>query len=125
MFKFNYIFFIVAIVIFLVELIIAIYLKDGFRRHTFGDFLVVILMYCFVRSFVKISPIKIAIFTLGFSFVVEFLQLLGLLEYLGLEHNQIAVIVLGSSFHISDLVAYTLGTLTILFIDLKFASWKP
>ncbi len=120
--KFNPYYFIAFLVLFATEICIAIFLKGGFIRHTFGDFLVTILVYCFLRSFIETKPIFMALFVLAFSFAVEFLQLFNLLDVLNLRENKLAVIVLGSTFHISDLIAYTLGVITIFLIDIKLKS---
>ena len=117
--KLNPYYFIAFLVLFATEICIAIFLKGGFIRHTFGDFLVAILVYCFLRSFIETKPIFMALFVLAFSFAVEFLQLFNLLDVLNLRENKLAVIVLGSTFHISDLIAYTLGVITIFLIDKK------
>ena len=116
-FKFNYTYFIAFLILFVIEALIAIYLKDGFIRHTFGDFLVVILLYCFFKSFIKDKSYHIALAVFIISYTVEFLQLFNFLEFLHLQHNAIAKIVLGSTFHISDLVAYTMGIITILIFE--------
>jgi len=110
---------IATILLLTAEILIATFLKSGFIRHTFGDFLVVILLYCFIRSFIQGQPVRIAVFVLLFSYLVEFLQLFNLLDYLNLRDNELAVIILGSTFHTTDLIAYTLGVLTILVIDIK------
>ncbi|MEM6514755.1 MAG: DUF2809 domain-containing protein [Bacteroidota bacterium] len=104
------------------EISIAIFLKTGFIRHTFGDVLVVILVFCFLRSFFpksKISTITLSISVLLFAFAVEFAQLLNLLDSIGLRDNQLAIIALGSTFHYSDLIAYCIGIAIIYLIDLK------
>uniref|UniRef100_UPI00404ADB2E ribosomal maturation YjgA family protein n=1 Tax=Gelidibacter sp. TaxID=2018083 RepID=UPI00404ADB2E len=119
---FNKTYFFTFLILLATEILIAVYLKSGFIRHTFGDFLVVILMYCFVKSFILIKPIYLAVGVLVFSFFIEFLQLFNVLKLIGLEQNSLANIILGSTFHLSDLLAYTLGTITILIIDLKFST---
>ncbi len=96
---------------------IAYYLKSGFIRHTVGDFLVVILIYCFFRSFLKAYAIILGIVTLGIAYSVEFLQLTPFLEALGLQQNKWANLIFGNSFSIQDLVAYTLGIVIVLLID--------
>lgn len=98
---------------------IALFLKEGFIRHTFGDYLVVILLYCFLKSFWNASAIKAAITVLVISFLVEFLQLFHLLQLLHLENNKLAKLVLGSTFQIDDLMAYILGIATVLLMELK------
>jgi hypothetical protein len=116
-FKSTY--FVLFIIILLIEVCIAYFLKTGFIRHTFGDFLVVILLYCLLKSFINIKPITMAIIVLFISFTIEFLQLTPFLEWLNLHDNTLAKTVLGSTFHITDLVAYTLGIITIIIAESK------
>ena len=113
---FNKTYFTITLLLFITEVLIAIYLKNGFIRHTFGDFLIVIFIYYFVKSFLEINVVKLAVTVLLFSFFVEFLQLFNILKLLNLENNQIAKIILGNTFNLSDLMAYTLGIVTVLSI---------
>lgn len=115
----NKTYFAITIVLLITEVLIAKYLKTGFIRHTFGDFLVVILLYCFFKSFLKINSFKLAISILIFSFVVEFLQLINLLNLLNLQNNKFVSIVLGNTFNVPDLIAYTLGIITTLIIEFQ------
>jgi hypothetical protein len=124
-FKFNKSYLVLTLIILLVEICIAAYLSTGFIRHTFGDFLVVILVYCSIRTFIESNPVYIAISVLVFAFAVEFSQLFNLLDLFNLRQNKIATLILGSTFHFSDLIAYTIGTIVILIIDLKTTLWKP
>ena len=124
-FKTNTVYLSISGIFLFTEICIAVFLTDGFIRHTFGDFLAVILLYCIIRSFIEANPIYIAISVLIFAFIIEFAQLFNLLDHLDLRQNKIVTIILGSTFHISDLIAYTLGTMAILFIDLKTTLWKP
>ena len=41
-----------SIIVFIIELIIALYVHDRIIRPYIGDMLVVVLVYCFVRVFV-------------------------------------------------------------------------
>ena len=124
--KFNKSFFASSLMLLSIEICIAAFLTEGFVRHTFGDFLVVILMYCAVRSIVKVKPTTIAFGVLAVAFLIEFLQLFNLLDYLNLRDHQFAIIILGSTFEITDLIAYTLGVITIFLIDTKISmTWKP
>ncbi len=114
-FRFDSKSFIIFILLFLVEILIA--KTRGFIRHTFGDFLVVILLYYLVKSFVNLSPKKIAIGVLCFSFTVEILQYFELVTMLGLQDNKLMRIVIGSTFSFGDLIAYTLGVITVYCIE--------
>ena len=109
--------FIIAIIIFLVEVIIALYIKDKIIRPFVGDILVVIFMYYFIKAFINIKAINIAIFTLMFSFVVEILQYLNFVEMIGLGHNKAARIIIGTSFSWIDLLCYFIGFILLFFID--------
>jgi len=104
----------------IIETSIAIFISEGFIRSTFGDFLVVILVYCFVKSFLNKKSLPVAIGVLLFTFLIEFLQLFDILNLLRIENNKIVKTILGSSFHISDLIAYTLGTISILMVEYMF-----
>lgn len=116
--KFNRRYFIAFILLLLTEIGIA--KTSGFIRHTFGDFLAVIGVYCLVKSFIELTPMKVGIGVLIFSFFVEILQLSPFLEITGLSENRIASIIFGATFSYGDLVAYTLGVITIVFIDKKY-----
>ena len=126
-FKFNRIYFIYFLVLLAIEILIAIFLKSGFIRHTFGDYLVVILMFFFFKSFVKANDIAIGVVTLLIAYAIEFLQLTDMLSYFGLEHSKWANLVFGNYFSIQDLFAYTLGILTVTSLDIKkrFLLKKP
>ncbi|TBN05607.1 DUF2809 domain-containing protein [Hyunsoonleella flava] len=117
--KFHKTYALITLLLFLTEALIAIYLKTGFIRHTVGDFLVAILMYSFFKIFIEDNHFKIAISVLAFAFVIEFLQLTNYLKLFNLQDNYLAKLILGSSFHISDLVAYTLGIITVVGLEYK------
>lgn len=109
----------ITIILLIVEALIAVYIKSGFIRHTFGDFLAVILIYSFAKSFLNINSFKLAILVLAIAFIIEFLQLANILETLNLENNNLIKTILGNTFQISDLVAYILGITTIIIIEYK------
>ena len=121
---FNKPYFILFVLLFATEVVIAMYLKDGFIRHTFGDYLVVILMYCFIKSFIKHYWKVIAIGVLIFAYIIECLQAFNLLKLLNLQGNKLANIILGSTFSITDLVAYTFGFITIIFVEFQLRKIK-
>lgn len=108
-FRFNRRYFVFTIALFLIEVLIALYLHDQFVRPYVGDLLVVILIYCFVRSFVQAPVIPVALGVLVFSYIIETLQYFNLVKLLGLEHSRLANIVIGNHFTWVDIIAYTLG----------------
>lgn len=114
---FNKNYFIAFLLLFALEVLIVTTLKDGFIRHTVGDFLVVILMYCFIKSFLKTKALAVAIVTLAIAYTIEFLQLTEFLHYVGLKQNKWANLIFGNTFSVQDLVAYTLGIIAVFFAD--------
>lgn len=117
---------VLAALLFLVEIVIAVFFHDRIIRPYGGDFLVVILLYCLVRGIFNIPIISAALSVLAFSFYIEILQYFNLVNRLGLQDYTIARIVIGSSFEWFDLVAYTLGIILVLCIELnatKRAGW--
>jgi hypothetical protein len=121
MFKFQKRYFIIAILLFLVEVLIAAYAHDKIIRPYVGDFLVVILLYCAVKSFWNASSLFIGISVLLFSYIIEILQYFHLVERLGLQHSRLATIIIGNQFEWIDLIAYTAGIAVVLFIEKKKA----
>lgn len=116
MIKFHLKYFITFLIFLLIEILIAKYAR-GFIRHTLGDYLCVMLLYAFIKSFVKITEVKAAILVLLIAFIVEFLQLSNLQNLYPLEYKKTLQLVLGTSFSFGDLIAYTLGVITILIFE--------
>lgn len=124
MLTFNKKYFALTLLLFATECLIALYIDDAFIRPYFGDVLVVILMYCFVKSFVKIPVLPCVVLVLLFSFAIEILQYLDLVEKLHLEKSRLARTVLGSSFSWADLLAYAFGAAAILLLENRFRKNK-
>lgn len=118
--KFNPIYFTLFLLLFGIEVAIAFFLESGFIRHTFGDYLVVIMLFYGVKSIFKVATIPLTLGVLVFAFSIEYLQLTPLLSTLNLEDSTLAKLILGSNFSYQDLIAYTLGIVTVLIIDYKF-----
>ena len=117
MLTFNFRYFLFALILFLVEVFIALYVHDGFVRPYVGDYLVVMLIYCAARTFIKISTVKLAIAVLLFSYLIEVLQFFNIVDRLGLSGNKLAKTVIGYGFEWIDLLAYTLGIVTVLILE--------
>lgn len=98
----------------IVEILVARFVKDKFIRPYLGDFLVVILIYCFVMAASKLPVFRGLLMVFLFSFAVEFFQLVDISEILQYHPSMIAM---GSSFSIWDLLAYSLGLLICLLAE--------
>ena len=68
---FNRKYFYLTVLLFLIEVCIAVFIDDQFIRPFVGDVLVVILLYCFVKSFLKISSNVAALSIFIFACAIE------------------------------------------------------
>jgi Protein of unknown function (DUF2809) len=117
MFTFKKTYFFSTIFLFIIELLIAVFVNDRFIRPFVGDFLVVILIYCFIQTFTNFKIIATAIGVLLFAYIVEIGQYFEMVKLLGLAHNQLAVIILGNHFSWGDMLVYTLGILLVIWVE--------
>lgn len=107
----------IALLLFITEVCIALFMHDRFIRPFVGDVLVVMLMYYAIRSLLNLTVVSLAIGVLLFAFMVETLQYFHVVNRLGLQDNRLARIVIGTSFEWTDLLAYTIGFVLILFLQ--------
>src|SRR6476469_3371026 len=117
MFRFHIRYFLLFSVLFVTEVLIALYVHDNFIRPYFGDYLVVFLIYFFVRTFISASKTKVIIGVLLFAYLIEVLQYLHIVDRLGLSNNILARTVIGYGFSWWDMLAYTLAAVTIYIAD--------
>lgn len=117
MFVFSLRYFLLALLFFIIEVLIALYVKDNFVRPYVGDYLVVMLIYCAVRTFIKANPVKVAVGVLLFAYLIETLQYFRIVDRLGLAGNTLAKTVIGYGFEWADMLAYTLGVVTIVGVE--------
>ncbi|UBZ07208.1 DUF2809 domain-containing protein [Salegentibacter mishustinae] len=110
----------------IIEILIASFIKDDFIRPYLGDFLVVIMLYCFLMGLSRFSIYKSLFIVLVFSFTIEFFQLIDIPKLLQYQPPKSIMIILGNSFSVWDLVAYLLGLISCLIIEiLKNRTYSP
>ncbi|AUT01330.1 hypothetical protein CLI64_13490 [Nostoc sp. CENA543] len=117
MLKFNQKYFYWTIILFIIEVCIAVFIDDGFIRPLIGDVLVVILIYCFIKSFWQIKSSTVALSVFAFACFIEVLQYFNFVNYLGWQKYKILAVALGSTFDWKDIIAYAIGTATILWLE--------
>lgn len=122
MLRFNKKYFILTSILFIIEVLIALFVHDNFVRPYLGDVLVVILIYCFVKTFLNFSSLPTALFVLLFAFTVEWLQYVNIIEILGVQNKAIARTIIGTSFSWMDMLAYVAGIFIILIVERIYAS---
>lgn len=93
------------------------FLNDAIVRPYVGDYLVVIFLYCLVRSFIKTPVLLTAMGVLHFAYLIEMLQYLNIIALLGLQDNKLATVVIGYHFEWVDMLAYTLGIVTVIIYE--------
>lgn len=114
-------YFILTILLLSIEICIALFVHDNFIRPYIGDVLVVILIYCFIKSFFNLPPNITAIAVLLFSFVVETLQYFKVVNLLGLQNSKVASIIIGTSFAWQDIIAYIAGIAIVILAEKIFS----
>ena len=122
--KFNRLYFVLAVLLFGIEILIAKFAHDQIIRPYVGDLLVVILIYCFVKSFLDTPYLNTSLAVLVFSYAVETLQYFHVINWLGLEHSNIARIIIGTYFEWIDLIAYTIGISIVIYLESALANRK-
>ncbi len=122
MFRFNRHYFLFSLLLLLVEIFIGVKMHDTLIRPYGGDFLVVIWLYCLVRSFWVLPALPTALGVLLFAYGVEASQYFRLADRLGFRGPSLMRVLLGSYFSWTDMFCYTLGILTV--ISMEGLIWK-
>lgn len=107
------------IIIFCIEVLIALYVRDSFVRPYLGDVLVVVLVYSFVRIFSPTGIPKMPFYVFLFACFVEVMQYFHLADTLGIT-NRAARIILGSTFDWKDIASYAVGCVLIVLVERLF-----
>lgn len=107
--RFSWTYAISALVLFGIELFIALHVHDRFVRPFIGDALVVMLLFFAVAAVWRVRPVPLALGVLAFAFVIEAGQAAHLTQRLGLERHLWARLILGTTFQWEDLMAYVIG----------------
>ena len=104
---------IATLVLLMTEVVIALFVHDRFIRPYIGDVLVVIVVYSFLRIFIPEGFKFLALGVFIFASFVELLQLINIVELLGVENNAFLRVLIGSTFDIKDIGCYGAGCLIL------------
>lgn len=102
-----------TILIFFIELLIALFVRDNFIRPYVGDVLVVILIYTFLRILFPEKPRLLPLYVFLFAALVEGLQAMNIVERLGLQNNRFFSVLIGTTFDWKDIACYGVGCVTL------------
>jgi hypothetical protein len=108
------------VLLLVIEILIALYVHDHFIRPYIGDVLVVILLYCFVRSFIKAPVVPVALAVLVFAYLIETMQYFNIVKVLGLGKSRLANTIIGNYFTWNDIIAYTVGIGIVILVEKKY-----
>lgn len=96
-------------VILIIEILIALFVRDSFIRPYGGDILVTILICCFMRMiFMEKIPL-LPLWVFLFAVTVEVSQYFDIVSILGLGDIKFFVILIGNSFSFVDILCYAVG----------------
>ena len=112
-----------SMLLLIIEILIAAYLNDSLIRPYGGDFLVVILLYCLMRSFLNISVTRTALIVLLISYLVEISQYFRLADVLGVR-SRVLRILMGTYFTWNDILSYTLGIIFVVLLEGVVSRYK-
>lgn len=117
MVKLNLPYFCWTVFLFITELCIAIFLDDRIIRPLVGDVIAIALVYCFVRAFWRVQPMRAIAGVFVFACTLEGLQYLRLVDRLGLRAYPPLAVAIGTTFDWRDIVAYALGAGLVLLVE--------
>lgn len=100
---------IATILLIAVEVLIALYVHDGFVRPYVGDVLVVVVIYTFVRIWIPEGCPLLPLWVFLFAACVEGLQAIHITEKLGLADNRFLRVLIGGTFDFRDVLCYAIG----------------
>lgn len=107
-------------VLFLTELLIALFVHDAFVRPYIGDVLVVMLVCAFLRIFIPDKIRFLPVFSTLFAVFIEILQYFDFVNLIGLSDNVILSTVIGRTFDIKDIICYTAGGVVFFIAEQLF-----
>ena len=100
-----------------IEIAIARFVHDDFVRPYLGDSLAVVAVYLALRAVTPMGVVASVAIAFAFACAIEVGQFFHLVDLLGLGTNRAARILLGSTFVLTDFVAYAGGAVCVLAVE--------
>lgn len=111
--KLNFKFLLAFVCLLAIETLIALFVRDQWIRPFVGDILVVILIYCLIKTFVARRVDWLPAYIFLFAVLVEISQYFNLAQLLQIEDNRFATTIIGSTFDWKDILCYFIGCLIL------------
>jgi hypothetical protein len=115
--RFSHAYFLIGLALLFIEILIGLFVHDGYIRPYGGDFLVVILLYCLIKTIFDLPTLTVASSVLLFAYMVEWSQYLKLADDLHLSRPGLARTILGDYFSWTDMGCYTMGFVCIILVE--------
>ena len=114
-----------ALLLLVVEVLIALFVRDRFIRPYGGDILVTLLICCVIRVILPRGyRLPMGGGVLAFAILVEVGQYFGLVYLLGLGHIKFFRILIGTGFSWCDMLCYGAGCAVFVAADALLPSSK-
>lgn len=115
--KLRIIYGVLFLVILIIEIGIALFVRDNFIRPYVGDMFVTVLICCFVRVFIPEKFNIAPLFVFLFSSIVEIGQYFDFVKLLGLDNSLLISTLLGRTFSVADIICYGIGCIIFAVAD--------
>lgn len=103
-----------ALALFAIEVVIAMFVQDRFVRPYLGDTIAVVLVYAAIRAVSPTGTLAATAIALFMAFAIELGQYFHILDLLGLADSELLRTVFGYGFEPADFIAYMAGAATVL-----------
>lgn len=105
-------------VLLIIEIFIALFVRDNFVRPYVGDMLVTVLLCALLRIFFpeKLSLLPLYVFL--FAAAVEVAQFFDIVRLLGLENIGFLSIIIGRTFSFADIICYAVGSALFFLLEM-------
>lgn len=111
-------------VVFILEVLIALFVNDSFIRPFGGDILVTVLLCLFVRAFFPVKTKLLPVYVFFFAVAVEICQYFDIVKLLGFENNAFISTIVGRSYSFIDIICYGAGCVIFFVIEPIFLKTK-
>lgn len=108
-------------VLLIIEIFIALFVRDNFVRPYVGDMLVTVLLCALLRIIFPEKQPLLPLYVFLFAAAVEVAQFFDIVKLLGLEKISFLSVIIGRTFSFADIICYAVGCL-LFFVAERFSN---
>jgi len=108
---------------FIILILLVFYPSARIIRGNFGDVIVITFLFLLIKTIRDVPRFPLACAVFLFGCAVEFLQYLGLASQLGIKKHTVLYVILGATYDPLDIVAYAIGAILAILLDVTIFSW--